>query len=153
DAVDPLGMEHSWRLSAAFIGEEVATVRQADPTRPIIMNGFLPTSLPVYLQQAWRTRGQGDSLAVARQMADIVGVDYYPRHALLRLGPLTLYLDGHRSPWGRWRYRQLCTWAGTPGRQLMVSEGQAEPWEAVTAPPNPRAGAMYSCLPEQVIEN
>jgi hypothetical protein len=35
----------------------------------------------------------------------------------------------------------------------MITEGQAEPWEAVTTPPNPRGRAMYSCLPEHVIEN
>jgi hypothetical protein len=35
----------------------------------------------------------------------------------------------------------------------MVAEGQAEPWEAVTTPPNPAGQGMYSCLPEQVIEN
>ena len=58
------------------------------------MNGFLPTSTPVRLQQWWRTRDQGDSLSVAQRLADIVGVDYYPRHALASAGPLTLYLDG-----------------------------------------------------------
>ena len=47
DAVDPLGMEHSWRLSAAFVRREVEAVRAADPTRPVMMNGFLPTSAPV----------------------------------------------------------------------------------------------------------
>jgi hypothetical protein len=35
----------------------------------------------------------------------------------------------------------------------MIAEGQAEPWEAVTTPPDPRARAMYSCLPEHVIAN
>jgi hypothetical protein len=35
----------------------------------------------------------------------------------------------------------------------MISEGQAEPWESVTTPPNPREMAMYSCAPEQLIEN
>jgi hypothetical protein len=34
----------------------------------------------------------------------------------------------------------------------MIAEGQAEPWETVTTPPNPSSGAMYSCPPEQVIE-
>ena len=34
----------------------------------------------------------------------------------------------------------------------MVSEGQAEPWETVTNPPNPDNEAMRSCLPEHVIE-
>ena len=153
EAADPLGMEHSWRLAAAFIQQEVEAVRAADPTRPIVMNGFLPTSLAVGLQQWWRTRDQGDSLAVAQRMADIVGIDYYPRHALLRLGGRTAYLDGSGSPWAGRRRRRLFAWAWTHGRRLMISEGQAEPWETETAPPNPSAAAMYSCPPEQVIEN
>jgi hypothetical protein len=71
EAVDPLGVEHSWRLSAAFVQEEVAAVRSTDPTRPVMMNGFLPTSSLVRLQQWWRTRDQGDSLAVAQRLATI----------------------------------------------------------------------------------
>src|SRR5258708_1448516 len=63
-----------------------------------MMNGFLPTSTPVALQQWWRTRDQGDSLAVAQRLADIVGIDFYPRHALASAGPLTVYLDGSRPP-------------------------------------------------------
>ncbi|HEX8032820.1 MAG TPA: hypothetical protein VF510_03190, partial [Ktedonobacterales bacterium] len=39
------------------------------------------------------------------------------------------------------------------GQKLMISEGQAEPWEAVTTPPNPAGRAMYSCPPEHVITN
>lgn len=35
----------------------------------------------------------------------------------------------------------------------MVSEGQAEPWEAVTLAPNPEHRAMFSCRPEDVIRN
>jgi len=107
----------------------------------------------VRLQQWWRTRDQGDSLAVARRLADIVGVDYYPRHAVVSLGARTVYLDGARSPWQRWRQARLHAWARARGRQLMISEGQAEPWEMVTAPPNPRGQGMYSCLPERMIEN
>jgi quercetin dioxygenase-like cupin family protein len=42
EAVDALGMEHSWRLAAAFVQQEVAAVREADPTRPIMMNGLRP---------------------------------------------------------------------------------------------------------------
>jgi hypothetical protein len=152
EAVDPLGVEHSWRLAAAFVRQEVEAVRSVDPTRPILMNGFLPTSLPVRLQQWWRTRDQGDSLSVAQQLADIVGIDYYPRHALVRLGTRTMYLDGSRSPWPQRRWRQVCDDGTRQGRQFMIAEGQAEPWEAVTTPPNPAAWGMYSCLPEQVIE-
>src|SRR5579884_1102588 len=65
DAVDPLGIEHSWRLDQRFVAAEVAAVRAADPSRPVIMNGFLPTSTAVGAQQWWRTRDQGDSLVVA----------------------------------------------------------------------------------------
>jgi Beta-galactosidase len=153
EAVDPLGMEHSWRLATAFVHEEVAAVRAADPTRPIMLNGFLPTSLPVRALQWWRTRDQGDSLSVARQLADIVGIDYYPRHALFSIGARTLYFDGSNSPWQRRRQKQLPAWAHARGRRLMIAEGQAEPWETATTPPNPTGRGVYSCLPEHLIEN
>ena len=152
DAVDPLGLEHSWRLSAAFVRREVEAVRAADPTRPVLMNGFLPTSAPVRLQQWWRTRDQGDSLVVAQQLADIVGVDFYPRHAVVAAGRV----DGlpgrpHQRPAPT--APRCCSWAAAGGPRLMIVEGQAEPWEAVTTPPSPQDRAMYSCLPEHVIEN
>lgn len=154
EAVDPLGMEHSWRLSADFARKEVEAVREADPSRPVMMNGFLPTSLPVRLQQWWRTRDQGDSLVVAQQLADVVGIDFYPRHALAAVGPQTLYLDGSKAPWQQRTRKRIFEWAAAePGREVMISEGQSEPWETVTNPPNPQDQAMYSCLPEQLIEN
>ena len=153
EAVDPLGVEHSWRLDVAFVEKEVEAVRKADPTRPIMMNGFLPTSLPVRLSQWWRTRDQGDSLAVAQRIADIVGIDYYPRHALMTVGSKTLYLDGSKRAWQQRRRRQLFAWTRAHGQKLMIAEGQAEPWETVTTPPNPYGQGMYSCLPEQVIKN
>jgi Beta-galactosidase len=153
EAVDPLGMEHSWRLATGFVRREVEAVREIDPERPIVMNGFLPASLPVRLHQWWRTRDQGDSLSVARELADIVGIDHYPRHALVSTGAASVYLDGSRGPWARAGRRRLFAWARAEGRRLIVTEGQAEPWEAVTTPPNPDGGAMYSCPPEQVIEN
>ena len=154
EAVDPLGIEHTWRLAVDFVEQEVEAVRKADLTRPIMMNGFLPTSLPVALSQWWQTHDQGDSLGVAQHLADMVGIDYYPRHALMSVGNKTLYLDGRRSPWQQWRWRQLYTWARARGQKLMITEGQAEPWEAVTTPPNPSSNqGMYSCLPEQVIIN
>lgn len=153
EAVDPLGVEHSWRLSEAFVRAEVAAVRAADPGRPVLMNGFLATSTPVALQQRWRTRDQGDSLAVALRLADIVGIDFYPRHALAAAGPLTLYLDGSSTGRGQRRIRQVLGQAAAAGRRLMIAEGQAEPWEAVTNPPSPAGRAMYSCRPEDLIAN
>ncbi len=153
EAVDPLGVEHTWRLAAAFVEKEVEALRKADSTRPIMLNGFLPTSLPVRLSQWWQTRDQGDSLAIAQHMADMVGIDYYPRHALTTVGTKTLYLDGSQSPWQQRRRKQLFAWTRAHGQQVMIAEGQAEPWETVTTPPNPSEQGMYSCLPERVIIN
>lgn len=153
EAVDPLGVEHSWRLDADFVKEEFEALKKADPTRPVMMNGFLPTSLLVLISQWWNTRDQGDSLAIARRLADIVGIDYYPRHALMAVGNKTLYLDGSLSPWHRLGRKRLLAWAGSHGKKMMISEGQAEPWEAITTPPSPNKEGMYSCLPEQIVNN
>ncbi|WP_037576944.1 hypothetical protein [Phaeacidiphilus oryzae] len=155
DAVDPLGMEHSWRLSESWVRAEAAAVRAADPRgRPVLLNGFLPTSSAVAVQQYWRTRDQGDSLDVARRNADIVGIDDYPRHAVAGLGPLTAYLDGGAAPWLQRRRKAMFRWAADgPGRGLMVVEGQAEPWETVTRPPDPARGHPASCPPERLIAN
>jgi hypothetical protein len=141
EAVDPLGFEHSWRLSVQFVERELEALRAADSSRPVVMNGYLPTSLPERLVQWWRTRPQGDSLAVAARYADIVGLDYYPRHAVAGIGSRTLYLG------------RECRAIKHPGKRLMVSEGQAEPWETSTTPPNPENGLMYSCPPDQMIRN
>jgi Beta-galactosidase len=146
ESVDPLGLEHSWRLDTTFVSEEVQAVKRRDSSRPILLNGFLPASLPVKLTQWWQTRDQGDSLTVAMQLADIVGVDYYPRHALVGIGGLTLYLDGTRSPWALRRLMSIY-------KRLMITEGQAEPWEAVTTPPSLHGREMYSCRPHHVIDN
>ncbi len=152
EAVDPLGVEHSWRLATGFVKREIAEVRRVDPKRPILLNGFLPMSLPVAAQQSWRTRDQGDSLALAEEAADIIGVDFYPSHALGAAGEWTVYLDAKVHAW-RERARHLVKRSGAQGRRLMIAEGQAEPWEAVTIPPNPTGRAMASCPPERVIEN
>jgi hypothetical protein len=115
EAVDPLGVEHSWRLSEAFVLAEIRAVREADPTRPVLLNGFLPTSTPVAVQQRWRTRGQGDSLDLAGKAGDIVGIDFYPRHAVLTAAGVTLYLDGSRSWWHRRRRRRVLASAAAGG--------------------------------------
>src|SRR6202171_1125060 len=152
EAVDPLGVEHSWRLATAFINREVAEVRRLDSKRPILLNGFLPMSVPVAAQQWWRTRDQGDSLSLAEEAADIIGVDFYPCHALGAAGGWTAYLDARGQAWPA-RARRLFEDARANGRRLMITEGQAEPWEAVTTPPSPQGRAMASCPPERVIDN
>jgi hypothetical protein len=153
ESVDPLGLEHSWRLGADFVSAEIDAVRRADPAaRPILLNGFLPMSNLVALQQWWRTRDQGDSLQFAITHADIVGLDVYPRHGLVSLGPVTTYLDGGQGPGPRRLRAALIERAKAAGRRVMVSEGQGEPWETVVKPPDPRAAAMFSCTPERMLE-
>ncbi|PYO16557.1 MAG: hypothetical protein DMD31_02380, partial [Gemmatimonadetes bacterium] len=151
EPVDPLGNEHSWRLATEFVRQEVDVVRQTDSTRPILINGFVPMSLPVALQQWFRTRDQGDSLSLAESVADIVGVDMYPRHALTGRAGFGVYLDASESRWNG-RLRSLLMKAAAKAR-VMITEGQAEPWESVTNPPNPASLAMYSCPPDRVVEN
>ena len=89
---------------------------------------------------------------MARRLADIVGVDFYPRHALA--APRRADgVPGRRPIGAAAPPARLLRWAAASGRRLMIAEGQAEPWEAVTTPPSPAGRAMYSCLPEHVIEN
>jgi hypothetical protein len=150
EALDPLGLEHSWRLGAGFVSAEVDLVRQLDPGRPILLNGFVPMSIPVALQQRWRTRGQGDSLGLAWSLADIVGLDVYPCHALAGMAGVSLYLDASDGAIPD-RLMSAISSARRAGRRVMVSEGQAEPWEAVTNPPNPPGRVAASCPPERLI--
>jgi hypothetical protein len=152
EAVDPLGVEHSWRLSLSFVERELEALRAADSARPVMMNGFLPNSPLVRLSQWWRTRDQGDSRAAAVQLADIVGIDDYPRTALRRFGQTTLYVEGTNRP-REALVRRLWMSARARRKRVMVAEGQAEPWEAVTVPPNPSGRAAFSCPPVQLIRN
>src|SRR5258708_31360001 len=46
EAVDPLGVEHSWRLTTGFGRGEVAAGQRPVPRRPIPLNVFLPLSIP-----------------------------------------------------------------------------------------------------------
>jgi hypothetical protein len=64
---------------------------------------------------------------------------------------LSVYLDGAEGIGPRALRAQLLHRAHETGRKVMVSEGQAEPWETVVNPPDPRNAAMYSCSPEQML--
>lgn len=151
EALDPLGMEHSWRLAWGFVSEEVELIRRLDPARPIVLSAFLPMSRAVAMQQSWRTRDQGDSLRLALERADVVGLDLYPCHALAQARGLTAYLDAGLTAAVR-RIRRVAEEAAERGRRLMVTEGQAEPWEAITNPPNPAGMFAASCPPDRLIE-
>ncbi len=153
ESVDPLGLEHSWRLDLGFVEREVAAVRAADPGRPVLMNGFLPMSIVGGLSQWLQTRDQGDSLAAALQLADVIGIDFYPRTALFALRGVSAYLDSTGAPWQFRTVDGVLRAAQRSGKRVMFSEVQAEPWEAVTLPPNPHGRVPASCRPEDLIAN
>jgi len=122
EAVDPLGVEHSWRLTTGFVKREMAEVKRLDPKRPILLNGFLPMSTPVAVQQWWRTRDQGDSLALAEAAAEIVGVDFYPCHALGAVGGFTAYINGGEHAWPA-RARRVAERAAFPAVLFTIHFG------------------------------
>jgi hypothetical protein len=72
---------------------------------------------------------------------------------LFGVGPVSVYLDGSRKRWQQRRRQTISRRVAWNGRRILVTEGQAEPWEAVTTPPSPDARAMYSCPPERLIGN
>ncbi len=153
ESVDPLGLEHSWRLDLDFVEREVAAVRAEDPSRPVLLNGFLPVSIVGGVSQWWRTRDQGDSIAAALRAADIIGIDFYPRIALFCAGGMSAYLDSTGVPWRLHSFDATLRAARLLGRRVMITEIQAEPWEVVTIPPNPRGLVCASCPPERLIAN
>ena len=91
--------------------------------------------------------------ALATRLADVIGIDYYPRHAVLGVGPVTAYLDGHASPRPRRRAARLLHGSLARHQRVFITEGQSEPWEKATTPPSPQVSGMWSCLPEHVIGN
>jgi hypothetical protein len=109
----------------------------------------LPVSLPGAATQWWQTRDQGDSLAAALELADIVGMDFYPRVGVFSLADRTVYLDGAHSPWQLGAFDRVVR----SGKRVMVSEGQAEPWETTVIPADDPHWAPSSCTPEHLIDN
>lgn len=153
ESVDPLGLEHSWRLDLGFVEREVAAVRAEDPGRPVLMNGFLPVSIVGGLSQWFQTRDQGDSIAAAVRTADVIGIDFYPRMGLLAVGSLSAYLDSACAPWQFRTFDSVLRTGQRLGKRVMITEIQAEPWETDTIPPNPPGRVPASCRPEHLIAN
>lgn len=153
EPLDPVYFVHNWSLSRSFVEVELAALRRLDPVRPVLINGNLPPALGETLAQAWVTREQGDSLTMATEVAQLIGVDVYPRVAIMGLGSKTLYLDCTDAPWNHWYRDRLEASARSHAARIMVSEGQAEPWELspLHIPPSPLRRAVYSCTPGEMI--
>ena len=69
EPTDPLPDASYWRISVDFVKSELETLRASDKTKPVMINGFLATSLIVKLGAAWLTRGQGNALDLAKNIS------------------------------------------------------------------------------------
>lgn len=136
EPLDPSG-PHRWRLDAGFLAQEVGLVRALDPTRPIVINLFVDTS-PLGALPPWRE-------ALARRarrllhLADILGLDIYPVRPITTAG-LRLSFTWPVWSWEQ-RVRALQRLARASGRQIWISEAQAEPWLPARLIPSGRSPA------------
>jgi hypothetical protein len=89
---------------------------------------------------------------MALRSADIVGVDVYPRQALVSAAGWGLYLAGGAGAGAGARLTRIGAQARGHSRRVIVTESQAEPWESTTVPPDPRRGFSSSCTPAHVVE-
>lgn len=153
EPLEPIYFVHNWRLSKEFVLLELDALRRLDPVRPVMINGNLPIAVAEEIAQAWLTRDYGDSLQLASEVAQVIGVDVYPRVAITGLGRETLYFDSTAAPWNQGYRNRLAASARSQAQRLMVAEGQAEPWELspVHIPPSPRHRALFSCTPSEMI--
>jgi len=121
EPLDPSGPHH-WAIPFDTLAKEVALVRSLDRTRNIVINlwGNELTKRNLYPQ--------------VLRIADIVGVDLYPRVP----GPL-----GYRGPSDSdEQLKYIFSNIKAAGKQVWISELQAEPW-----------GLRTSCLPKHISEN
>jgi hypothetical protein len=153
EPADPLTFAHYWRVSTEFVKQELGALRACDPIKPVMINGGFIPSLSIRIAKAWQTRDQGDSLALAKAMGDIIGVDYYPRFAISSIASKNIYIDSTGVPWEQGNRDSLAQWAQSHEKKFMVTESQSEPWELTIIPPNPPHHALYSCTPQNLIEN
>ena len=143
-----------WWIGPALVREEMAAVRGADPTRPVVLNVF--GAFNAWLDAASSRHGarrllgrqahrpEAEALTLLGP-GDVLGLDVYRRIGYWRAGRRR-YTSSRR--WARnaatWRER-----AEASGRRAWVVEAQAEPWE----PPDAGSAAPpSSCRPEDVIE-
>jgi Beta-galactosidase len=153
EPLEPIYFVHNWSLSRDLVQLELDALRRQDPVRPVMINGNLPTALGEEILQAWVTRGQGDSLQLASDVAQLIGLDVYPRVAIAGLGAKTLYLDSTDAPWDQGDRDRVAAAARSHAQRVLVAEGQAEPWELspLHIPPSPRHRALFSCTPSEMI--
>jgi hypothetical protein len=153
EAGDPVFFTPIKRLGNDFVERELAYLRALDAHRPILMTGTVATTFISWALVHWLTADQGTALAFAIPHADWIGANLFTRLAIAAnvWDHEDLYLDGTRAFWSNWFLVRLASAVQAHGRKLLITEGQAEPWEINGAGPLP-GHAAYSCPPEAIID-
>jgi hypothetical protein len=142
-----------WWIGADLVRDEIAVVRKADPTRPVVLNAFAAFNARVDLaasrygllrllgNDAYRPESEVASLL---QPGDVLGLDVYRRIGYRLLGLRLFTTSRHwRDNAARWHARAL-----GEGRRAWIIEAQSEPWEPEPPPGRPHR----SCTPEDMVE-
>jgi len=137
EPLNPAG-PHRWYIGTELLSREVATVKEADPARPLIVSAF--GHFNMLFDQASNRSGfnlgslLGFQSATAESQSlgvlggnDILGLDVYTEIGYSFLGQDGVSHAG--SDWavkaGHWRGV-----AASEGKRAWITEAQAEPWEA-----------------------
>jgi hypothetical protein len=121
---DPAG-QNWWRINADFLKQEIDLVRKIDSKRKILINlwGNEVSKRKLYKK--------------AVPLADIIGLDIYPRHPI----PFFRWLHRYIGPLdSKAKLKMKVDKIGSQGKEVWLAELQAEPWEPgelVTAKENP----------------
>ena len=123
EPLDPSGPRR-WTIDAGFLAQEVALVRSLDPARPIVGNIFVDAS-PLTALPSQRDALESRARTILG-MVDVLGLDLYTVRPTV-VGSLRLSFS-----WPAWiwepRVLDLRDIAQGAGKQIWISEAQAEPW-------------------------
>ncbi len=123
EPLDPSGAHH-WTIDPGFLAQEVGLVRSIDPSRQIVVSMFVDTS-PLEYFWPWSRKSQAEAQTLLR-IGDVLGLDLYPVRPIV-----TTHFQLSLS-WPLWiwepRVLALRRQAQRAGRQVWISEAQAEPW-------------------------
>ena len=147
EPLNPAG-PHRWYIGRELLSQEVAAVRELDPTRPLIVSAF--GHFNMLFDTASNRSGfnlgsllgfqsataESQSLGLLRRN-DILGLDVYTDIGYRFLGQ-----DGVSHAGGDWAAKagQWRAVAASQNKRAWITEAQAEPWEAdITGYSDPRS--------------
>jgi len=113
EPLDPSG-EKFWNISSSFLNQEIQRIKEIDPNRKILIT-------------VWGNElGKRGVYKEAEILADIIGLDIYPRVPTSILRLFTFYTGPSDS---RSKIRKITEQILIQGKEFWITELQAEPWE------------------------